>query len=471
MKLPWPIRRVRRELPVPDGYLAFFPTGRCNFRCPSCEMPMLGEKRDELSLEEITRIFDGSRILKDLPLTIAGGEPFLRRDFVDMLDFLTRRNHPVFVTTNGWFINQIRRLADLPRTDLITIAVSIDGLGPTHDTIRRLGSFERATQALEIARAAGCQVRVNTVVQPENLATVEVIADHFQQLGIPQTFLPLWSFPGIAEHPLTSITYSDENIARVARWVNSQPTDAKYVLSRGEFLVRNCHAGTSSCYIAPEGDVYACISMKELAGQSIYKMGSLREMNLDFDALWTSERAWEVRQQVKSCPGCYSGCEVSHELKHALNHTVDPATLATHLKPPADLRLDAPTSNPFLTGEWFGIEAGFRWMGKQAGVRLTRPADASRLRARVNAHHPDLGRRPVTGRVVIDEQPIGDFIIRAPETADWIELVFDLSPAPAAPLAEIRLEVDRVWVPAKHGASSDRRRLGLKVQQLGFSSV
>jgi radical SAM protein with 4Fe4S-binding SPASM domain len=469
MKLVWPLRREPETLPVPDGYVMFWPTGRCNFRCRHCKLAILDQRRAELSFEEISTIFGRSRILAGLPISIAGGEPFVRKDMVEILDFLTRHGNPVFVTTNGWYLDRIRRLSEVGHPELLTIGVSVDGVGETHDTIRRKGAFARSAEAIEIARAAGCHVQINTVVQPDNLATVEGISEYFQRLGVHQVFIPLATFPNLDERHVTPDDYPDETVARVARWVNSQSTDAKYVLSRGTWRIQDCHAGSTSCYIDPEGDVYACMTMKEWSEDPVFKMGSLREMDFDFDALWGSSRAHEVRRQVKTCAGCYTGCEVSRETRrHGLDGTIDAETLTSRLKAPAALNLDDPTSSPYLTGEWYWIEDGFRWMGRTAGLRLMRPAGPQRVRVRAWAGNPDLNQRPLTGKVLVDGATAGRFTITAEQAGRYFDLDYSLRPATRPALAEIRIEVDRTWVPKQCLGTPDDRRLGLNIAYAGF---
>lgn len=447
----------------------FWPTGRCPFRCLHCDLPILGQKRQELTLDEIVTVFERSRVLTEQAISIAGGEPFIRRDMVDILDFLTSRGNPVFVTSNGWYLERMAELSRLARPDRLTVGLSIDGLGDTHDAIRRQGSFERVTRAIEIVRSAGCAVQVNTVVQPENVETLPEIAEFFQQQGVSQVFIPLASFPGIEGDHLAPKDYTGDRVAEVARWVNSQPTDAKYVLSEGEYLIQDCHAGSSSCYIDPEGDVYACMTYKEWSNRTDYRLGSLREAGLDFDALWTSERAEEVRRAVKACAGCYTGCEVSRETKrHGWAGTLDPIVLSERLRAPSELRLDAPTSTPYLIGEWYWREIGFRWMGARAGVRLTRPAAATGLRISCETHHPDLGERPVAATILVDGVPAGRHVFSAQDHGRCLALDFPLAARPADGLAEVEILVDRVWVPHEFRDSPDRRRLGLVVRSVAF---
>lgn len=473
LKLGLPRREVApqpvpRALPRPEGYVAFFPTNRCNFTCAFCNMPMLKERRKLLGLAEIGRVFGESEILRGLPISIAGGEPFVRPDFLEILDLLTANEHTVHVTSNGWFVDRMRGLARLQRPDRVTIAVSIEGLHETHDELRHAGSFERAVQALEIARDAGCQARVNTVVQPGNIASAEAIAEYFQQRAIPQMFIPLQAYPFIDERPLTSIVYTEEMLTEVARWVNSQPTDPKYVLSGGTFQVTDCHAGATSCYIAPEGNVYACVTMREFSNDSSYWMGDLHAFDLNFDALWASDRAWQVRDEVKGCSGCYTGCEVSRELKHGFSGSLDLQTLTERLNPPAHLILAAPTSNPYLVGEWYAGELGFRWMAREAGVRLMRSPATRRIEARVRSYHPDLDRKPVTVTVRAGDRIAGTATLDAKASGQWIDLSFPVEAAASLELAETWLSVDRTWVPHDISELPDRRRLGLMVERIAF---
>jgi hypothetical protein len=65
-----------------------------------------------------------------------------------------------------------------------------------------------------------------------------------------------------------------------------------------------CSALSTSCFIDPYWDLYACSIWDE-------KVGSLREANFDLEALWNSPRRLELRQQVKdeNCPHCWTPCE------------------------------------------------------------------------------------------------------------------------------------------------------------------
>ena len=69
------------------GYVIFYLTNRCNFRCEFCfyyaEIEK-GRKPEELTLPEIDQISKSVGSL--LQLSMTGGEPFLRADFEEVTD-------------------------------------------------------------------------------------------------------------------------------------------------------------------------------------------------------------------------------------------------------------------------------------------------------------------------------------------------------------------------------------------------
>ncbi len=123
---------------------------RCNFACRFCRywVDPMGDQ-PELSPAE----FDtGSRKLAELGtllISLAGGEPLMRPDIVEIAAAVARWHFP-FITTNGWFVT--RELADeLFAAGLWGISISIDYPDAArHDERRGMpGAFERAMAALE----------------------------------------------------------------------------------------------------------------------------------------------------------------------------------------------------------------------------------------------------------------------------------------------------------------------------------
>jgi len=133
------------------GYIIFYVTNVCNFRCKFCfyyaEIEK-GRKPQQLTLDQIDKISRSTGSLIQLSLT--GGEPFLRKDFADLTDIWIKNTGVRFITipTNGSL--KARMLAYfnhlLPKhpNTYFRLAFSIDGINEEHDTNRSMpGSFSK----------------------------------------------------------------------------------------------------------------------------------------------------------------------------------------------------------------------------------------------------------------------------------------------------------------------------------------
>jgi MoaA/NifB/PqqE/SkfB family radical SAM enzyme len=128
---------------------------RCNFRCRFCRywLDPMGDQ-PELSVADFRA---GSRKLAELGtllISLAGGEPLMRPDIVELARAVGTWHFP-FITTNGWFAT--RALADeLFDAGLWGVSISIDYPdAQRHDRARGMpGAFDRAMQALEHFTAA-----------------------------------------------------------------------------------------------------------------------------------------------------------------------------------------------------------------------------------------------------------------------------------------------------------------------------
>ena len=113
------------------SYLRLAVTDRCNLRCQYC-MPAQGinivERQKLLTYKEMYRI---TRVLSELGVNkvrLTGGEPFVRKDFMNFLESLSfnDRLDEINITTNGALIsNHIEKLEELK---IKSINLSIDSL-------------------------------------------------------------------------------------------------------------------------------------------------------------------------------------------------------------------------------------------------------------------------------------------------------------------------------------------------------
>ena len=151
------------------SYLRVSVTDRCDFRCVYCmaeDMTFL-PKAELLSLEELDRLCSTFVRLGVRKLRLTGGEPLVRRGIMGLFGNLGRHLKTgaldeLTVTTNG---SQLARYAgELAAAGVKRINVSIDTLDPAKFTaITRWGKLEPVLDGVFAAKAAGLQVKINTV--------------------------------------------------------------------------------------------------------------------------------------------------------------------------------------------------------------------------------------------------------------------------------------------------------------------
>ena len=162
--------------------LNFGITSRCNLRCRTCNIWKTPSKNfnKELTVKEIKKIF------KSFPsnfswLTISGGEPFLRKDFADIIK-IAKQELPslsiISINTNGTLRKEIiSSLKQITNLDIpnIYLTFSIDGPKEIHDKIRGIkGSFEQTWgNYIEIKRLfdsnSNIKISIETTISDYNI--------------------------------------------------------------------------------------------------------------------------------------------------------------------------------------------------------------------------------------------------------------------------------------------------------------
>jgi MoaA/NifB/PqqE/SkfB family radical SAM enzyme len=176
---------LQKKIHLARAYLARHPVWcawqvnyRCNYRCAFCRywVDPMGDQ-PELTAHEFAAGSSKLARLGALLVSLAGGEPLLRPDILDIVRAVGRWHFP-FITTNGWFSTpELAR--DLFAAGLWGVSVSIDYADAARHDKRRgvAGAFERALAAVEHFSAARRHKwqRVNwmAVLMEDNLDQVE----------------------------------------------------------------------------------------------------------------------------------------------------------------------------------------------------------------------------------------------------------------------------------------------------------
>lgn len=148
-------------------YVRLSVTDRCDFRCVYCmsESMTFLPKESILSLEEIGRIAQVFSELGVEKIRLTGGEPLVRRDVMQVIDYIGGLGLKDFaMTTNG---SQLPRYAkDLKTAGLHRLNISLDSLdAKKFKRITRTGNLQQVLDGIDAAIQAGFKgIKLNAVI-------------------------------------------------------------------------------------------------------------------------------------------------------------------------------------------------------------------------------------------------------------------------------------------------------------------
>jgi mycofactocin radical SAM maturase len=280
----------------------------CNLACVHCLSSSGRRDPKELSTDEARGVVDELAALSVFYVNIGGGEPTIRADFYDLVDYALDRGVGVKFSTNGTTLtpSRARRLA---ATDYLDVQISLDGAdAATNDAVRGEGSFAAARRAMNNLAAAGFGAfKISVVVTRHNveqLDELQALADGYgAQLRLTR-LRP--SGRGAATWHLLHPTAAQQ--VRLHRWLLERPGtltgDSFFHLSAlGEALpgLNLCGAGRVVCLIDPVGDVYAC----PFVLHEQFRAGSVRDPG-GFAAVWRHSALFAELRSPSSAGACAS---------------------------------------------------------------------------------------------------------------------------------------------------------------------
>ncbi len=297
-------------------------TYACNLECVHCLSSSGRRDPRELTTDEAKAVLDELHDLQVFYINIGGGEPMIRRDFFELLEYSIERGIGVKFSTNGAFIDaeKARRLAAM---DYLDIQISLDGTDAvTNDAVRGDGSYATAIRAMEHLRDAGFgEFKISVVVTRHNVDQLDefkALADSYgAQLRITR-LRP----SGRGADSWHELHPTNAQQRQIYEWLLAHGHD---VLTGDSFFHLNaigvengsgplpglnmCGAGRVVCLIDPIGDVYAC----PFVIHDQFKAGSVRSDG-GFTRVWKeSELFTELRepQSAGACASCgaYDACQ------------------------------------------------------------------------------------------------------------------------------------------------------------------
>lgn len=147
-------------------------TLKCNLACSHCGSRAGDERVEELSTSEALDLVRQLAEVGIQEVSLIGGEAFLRKDWLELAEAITKAGMACTMTTGGYGISEAtaERMA---QAGIKAVSVSVDGLEKTHNGLRgRPKSFQYCLETMQHLQSVGILVGCNT--QLNRLSAIEL---------------------------------------------------------------------------------------------------------------------------------------------------------------------------------------------------------------------------------------------------------------------------------------------------------
>jgi MoaA/NifB/PqqE/SkfB family radical SAM enzyme len=303
-------------------------TDRCQLKCPTCmkwKTPLDAQKLELHTEEWKSIILKMKHWLGEFGFIVSGGEPFLRKDILEIIAFSARNGLHTSLISNGFGFSSVAK--GIVESGLESLRVSLNASSPNiHDATRGAnGSFQKTSQFIEDVnlqrKRCGSQLRLSVVavLMPSNHDKIIDLVEWVKDEGVDSIILKPIEYPGyfhsfylqdISERTADSewlqeifgsgnmfdvildelISYKQRgypisNSVGHLKWMKAYFHDPR------QMLHIKCDVGVKNFAIDPYGNARLCFHMKPIGNLLV----STPEI------LFNSKKAREQRQIVKKC--------------------------------------------------------------------------------------------------------------------------------------------------------------------------
>jgi radical SAM protein with 4Fe4S-binding SPASM domain len=290
-------------------------TRKCNLKCSHCYINASpSEYTDELTTEEGKRLIDQICEVSHPLLILSGGEPILRKDIYELIEYGAKKGLRMGLGSNGTLIDDFVA-KKLKQSGISTVSISIDSHIPeNHDDFRGVkGSWRKAVGAIQALRENGVLVQVNTTLTQQNYDEIDDIMSLAEKLGV-ENFHLFFLVPTGRGKKIVDITPAmyeemiNNTFAKTARHrLNVKPSCAPQFMRIAKDMnldmrqwVRGCMAGLYYCRVYPNGEITPCPYLP-------IKLGNTREKS--FKDIWFNAEVFKKIRDFDSLKGKCGVCD------------------------------------------------------------------------------------------------------------------------------------------------------------------
>jgi len=319
--------------PIRPTVLIYNCTWVCDAKCTMCNNWKWGDRKSDMTLDQLEPVMDSPFWGAVENLNISGGEPTTRLDLPQMVEMFHRRLprlRKIGINTTG--LTPARAIPMLTKIVkfcaekelLISIRVSLDGIGDVHNQVRAVkNGFDKASQTIAAMQALAAehpnfQFGIASTIFAKNLEDAENILTWARTKNLDVVFNMLRFTDAMLHNGglKETIGFQDREETFMRKFFLDRVKEES-VLSGQSFMylhyadmIANGYHRTMPCpfqsqglLLNPNGDLHYC--------ENSQKIGNVLDDSAE--SLYYKAENLKHRQQIKDeiCPTCLSPCQVN----------------------------------------------------------------------------------------------------------------------------------------------------------------
>lgn len=272
---------------------------RCNEVCVHCYQ-IQGQK-GEMSTDEVKSVMDQLAEMGVLLLTISGGEPTLRHDFVELVEHARRRKFAVKIFTNG--LTMTRELAErLAALAVQEVQISVySHRAEVHDHVTGVpGSWDKTIAAVRNLREAGVAVVVKTPMMQLNASETDEYIDFAKSLGADYMMDPHMDPREDGDRSPEALRIDPETFIRARHDPRLGGAREKKPVAPRDPSGSVCGACSGNVHIEANGELRPCTQLTVPVGHAL-RDGVREAYEENPDALAIRNLAWRDLHGCRDC--------------------------------------------------------------------------------------------------------------------------------------------------------------------------
>jgi heme b synthase len=289
-------------------------TRNCNLNCIHCRAAASeGPHEGELALPECKQIIDQIAGFASPTIILTGGEPLLREDIFDIIEYGNAKGLRLVMAINGTLLTEEKAFL-MKDGGIKRVSLSLDGKNAkTHDAFRGvIGSFNSVNRAADILNGVGLPFQINTTVTRYNVEDLLDIYSLIKTIGAVawHVFLlvPVGRGKGLKGKELNTEAYENvlnwlydiESKNEIKMKVTCAPHYYRIVTEKGDIpKSAGCLAGKSFMFISHRGIAQPC-------GYLEIPSGDVRADGIQ--KVWQESPVFNQLRDLTSYKGKCGGC-------------------------------------------------------------------------------------------------------------------------------------------------------------------